>query len=1038
MDAITMQPLGAEIFAGMESIARTNCPKLPGSGPNFVLFFSASDGNSRATVVHAVAESFDTAWQQGQAALRSSFEKRGSHPRWTRVDWVEKVTPSNWRDLRALLSATKRNYFRFGVALDEKMERVFLEQELNANAMLYGGNAIQSAIVNEQNFDIYAKARFPRSGPIDFSDDTAVFVLHTGGVFRDEDGSVCQLGSSGLNAGRRKITELAEGDVLSLIRRSSSYLANQVQDDGAFIYGYHPCFDRRIETYNTLRHASTTYAMIEALEVTGDTFLKAAIERSLRHLCDRLIARVTLPDGLAAAFLVDTGNEIKLGGNAVAILALAKYSTVMKTDRYHSLMTELAQGICHMQDAGSGAFRHVLAFPSLATKAAFRTIYYEGEAAFALMRLHEVTGDVRWLAAVERAFSHFIASDHWKHHDHWLAYCANELTRVRPVEDYFRFALRNVCDYLDFIANRITTFPTLLELMTATRELVERIDSLPELRHLLAEIDLVRFESALEKRAHYLLNGHFWPELSMFFRNPERIDGSFFIRHHAFRVRIDDVEHYLSGFIAYLRYLPDRDTFRKLVRRHAKPAQIRSSTSPEPGWTVQNVMAATGGVWVSPPPESWSASGLSTFAPAMRPGNLVVVRSGEEKVGMLQQVVRRMNPPPAGVIASNPSEIDLPGLPLLGVTNAGEAVLALGRYARSRFTGKVVAVTGSAGKTTTVAMAAHTLSAWGQICKSAHNANLPHGVAWNLASIPWDTPHSVLELAVGRMAVSARMARPDVAIFTNVMPAHLGEKSTLNDIARTKSAIFLGMDEGSCAVINRDMSEWETVLPAAKARKLNIISYGVHPESDFQLVDFDPVAKQVHARLSGKDMCYRIGPSGSHMALNSLAILGAVSGLGYELEPALEMLASFAALPGRGEELELTIEGRSIRVVDDAYNANPGSMAAALERLDKEVGKRRIAVLGEMAELGPKAASYHTQLAGMIGRSSIDKVYVMGDLYAEFWQELPGGRKGARAESLEALKGILSHDLAEGDVVLFKGSHSTRVHELVTWFKDQA
>src|SRR5690606_34625289 len=129
MDAMTTQPLGVEIFAGMESIVRANCRKLPGSGSNFVLFFSASDGNSRATVVHAVSDSFDEAWQQGQAALRNSFEKSGGHPRWTRVDWVEKVTPSNWRDLRALLSATKRNYFRFGLALDEKMERVFLEHE---------------------------------------------------------------------------------------------------------------------------------------------------------------------------------------------------------------------------------------------------------------------------------------------------------------------------------------------------------------------------------------------------------------------------------------------------------------------------------------------------------------------------------------------------------------------------------------------------------------------------------------------------------------------------------------------------------------------------------------------------------------------------------------------------------------------------------------------------------------------------------------------------------------------------------------------
>lgn len=1035
MGAMMMQPLSADALDGLAKLARDNCRALPAPYPGFVLFFSASDGKNRATVVHAVARTFDEAWRKGLAALRDLFEKRRGHPRWVRIDWVEKVMPSNWRDVRALLSATKRNYFRFGLALDADFGCAFLEQELNANAMLYGGNAIENAVLNERNFGLYAASRFPGGGGIDFGDEAAVFILKTGGAFRDDDGSLSRLGSSGLDAGRRTIDALGESDVLSLIRRSSGYLAKQVLDDGAFVYGYHPCFDRRIDTYNTLRHASTTYAMVEAWEVTGNAELKAAIDRALQRLCDELIWRVVLPDGSAAAFLVDTGGEIKLGGNAVAILALAKYSTVARIDDFNRLMAELAEGICFMQDRRSGAFRHVLAFPSLETKAAFRTIYYEGEAAFALMRLHEISGEERWLAAVERAFGHFIVSGHWKHHDHWLAYCANELTRVRPKEEYFRFALRNVADYLDFVANRITTFPTLLELMTATREIVQRIDGLPQFRHLLAELDLARFESALEKRARYLLNGHFWPEFAMFFCNPERIEGSFFIRHHAFRVRIDDVEHYLSGFIAYRRYLQDRDAFRRLVREHTE-----AGTPPQAGfsWSAEHVAAATGGRWVEPPPQNWAATGLSIFAPAMQPGNLVVVRTGGGKVGMLPQVVGRMRPPPAGVIAGNPSEVDLPGLPLLAVEDAGEAVLAMGRYARARMTGKVIGVTGSAGKTTTVAMTAHALCAWGPVRKSAHNANLPHGVAWNLASIPWDTPHVVLELAVGRMAVSARMARPDVAIFMNVMPAHLGEKSTLGDITRTKSAIFLGMSEGSCAVINRDMSEWETVVAAAKGRKLDVISYGSDPESAFRLLDFDPESREVHALLPGRKIRYRIGASGRHMALNSLAVLAAVSALGHDLEPALEQLSTFAALPGRGEELRLAIGGRSVRMIDDAYNANPGSMTAALDRLDKEKGARRIAVLGEMAELGPEAAIHHTRLARTIECSSIDKVYVTGALYADFWRELSDRRKGVYSGSLEALRDVLNDELAEGDVVLFKGSHSTRVHELVSWFRTHA
>lgn len=528
--------------------------RLTAPHPQVTLFFSVSDGKARADVVHASGGSLESAWQKGLASLRAVMAKRQLKGKWVRVDWVEEVEATTWGGVKRRLANTKRNYFRHGLALDPELSVAFLEQELNANAMLYGGNQVSHAIVNEKNFLIYARKRYGEAGAVDFADDKQAYIFSTAGIFCDEEGEVFLLGGAGTDAGRRRIDRLSSADIASLIESGSRFLAQQVGAEGAFVYGYHPCFDRQINAYNTLRHASTTYAMIEAWEITRDMALKAAIERALDYLCTQCIHKVALEDGGEAAFLVEVGDEIKLGGNAVAILALAKYAAVTGTDRYHRLLENLALGIRFMQNSEDGSFVHVLNFPDLTIKESFRTIYYDGEAAFGLMRLYSLTRDERWLEMVEKAFGYFIEKEHWQYHDHWLSYCVNELTRYRPEERYFRFGLRNVSGYLDFVLERITTFPTLLELMMASREMLTRIEALPELGHLLAEIDRPKFERALDYRAHYLLNGHFWPEMAMYFGNPARIVGSFFIRHHAFRVRIDDVEHYLSGYVAYLKY----------------------------------------------------------------------------------------------------------------------------------------------------------------------------------------------------------------------------------------------------------------------------------------------------------------------------------------------------------------------------------------------------------------------------------------------------------------------------------------------------
>ncbi len=565
--------LSEQLRACFEHLS-AECAALPAPYPAYALFFSVSDGTQRAHVVHASGADLRSAWDEGVAALEDWMKGASLSATWLRVDWVEGARAVSWERLVEQLALTKRNYFRLGLALDEGLRIAFTEQELNANAMLYAGASIEHAVVNARNFRIYARQRFGADVSIDVPPAGPAYLLSMRGVFCKSADVLHPLGGSGLNAGRRELQTLGADDVLGLVRSASSFLARQVKPGGLFVYGYFPCFDRPIATYNTLRHASTLYSMIEAWELTREAALKAAIDRAIEHLSSTLIRSYPMPEGHELAFLVDSGEEIKLGGNAVCVLALVKYCEAMDTRRWQPLLEKLALGIVWMQHE-NGRFDHVLDAADLSLRQASRIVYYDGEAAFALMRLYGLTRDARWLAAVEKAFGYFIGNEHWRAHDHWLSYCVNELTRWRPQEKYFRFGLLNVVDHLDFVLDRKTTFPTLLELMLAAEQMIGRLRQMPEMEHLLAMVDQEKFDRALEHRAQYLLNGFFWPELAMYFKNPRAIEGSFFIRHQSFRVRIDDVEHYLSGYVGYHRLLRARAAAAAAAGTPAGPASGR-------------------------------------------------------------------------------------------------------------------------------------------------------------------------------------------------------------------------------------------------------------------------------------------------------------------------------------------------------------------------------------------------------------------------------------------------------------------------------
>ncbi|WP_086481633.1 Mur ligase family protein [Oceanospirillum sanctuarii] len=1052
----------SDLLHKLKAPVQLSATAMPLPYKGFKLFFSVCDPKQRASVITAEGETIEEAWENGAKKTRQKISREKLKPVWLKVDWVEEVKAYTWSSFREELRRHKRNYYRFGLALDDQLEYSFLEQELNSNATLYLGGKTSHADLNEKNFTRFAEQRYGKKVPLNFDDTTPVYRLRHQGIFCGVDEDPQLLYGVSRNAGRRVIEPLDTDNVTRMIETSSDYLAGQVKKSGRFNYGWFPCFDRSINTYNTLRHASSTYAMLEGWEVTQDEKLKSAIKRSLNYLNDELIKTYTLPDGDEAAFLTDLNDEVKLGGNAVCILAFSKYTELMQDDQYLPLMEKLALGIRYMQSPDNGSFVHVLNSTDLSTKEDFRTIYYEGEAAFGLMRLYGITKDPRWLAVVEKAFDHFIADNYWEAHDHWLSYCVNELTLYKPEARYFQFGIQNVADHLDFVQERITTFPTLLELMMAAHKMIGRLKTLDEHKHLLDQLDLEKFDQALRHRAQYLMNGYFWPEYAMYFKNPQKVVGSCYIRHHAFRVRIDDVEHYLSGYVAYLHYYlqqqkNDTNTFsgahgEKVQAGDAQQTKTAPKTgsptsSPEagtvdkrryqsgPNWSSARLIQATRGQWLTPPHPQWRATGLSIHAPTFQAGQIVILRpEGDKRFLSAEQILRLPFQPQAIICQETPEDSLFGNIPLLKVDSIDRSILDIGRYSRTQMLGKVIAITGSSGKTTCVSLLSHLLSIYGKTGQTRHNANLPRGIAWNLASEAWDAEYNVLELAIGSMQQNSQMTRPDIALFTNVAPAHLEYHKDTATIAERKSLIFSGMSEGGIAVINRDMEEWPIVETAALKQQLKIISVGKHSGSDLRLISFSPETGQLSAKFKSQPaFTLTLEQKSLHMALNLLYCLGVLSALDLDTQPAAAMANTFKPIEGRGKESIMPRDGGHAILIDDAYNANPLSMKAALNGFSHQKAKgKKWLVLGDMKELSHKSHEHHRQLLPAILQANADQTCLIGDDISTLLPELTAENIKAQAFSNNSdLERYLTDNIQAGDLVLFKGSHSLGLQGII-------
>ena len=511
--------------------------EAPAGEAGCVVFFSVCDGSRRADVRSGSGETLEAAWSAAVRETEAFLREDGLFPRWVKADVVCASETAGADRLARELTQSRDAFFHRGLAFDGAFGTALLEAELNG-AKIYD---YENGRVNLNYLNSYLK-RAGRETLEALPETYTLFLCRA--WFCGEDGAVHALIPDGPDGGRRRVEVIDRACVEELLIDASAFLADMVKEDGSFVYGFYPRFDNELEGCNIVRHTGAIWSLLCRYRMAPDEALAEKIERAI----DYMLTQVRYDEAGRAYLYEAKSDEIKLGGCGIAVVAMTEYMDVFRDGRYREVCTALGEGILTMLDQSSGEYYHVLN-GDFSRKEAYRTVYYDGEATFALCRLYGLTGEERWLDAARSAADRFIAADYTRYQDHWVAYSMNELTRY--VEDepaYYAFALENARKNLEEIRCRDTASHTYLELLMAAFEVYDRMAD----AGMAAEsFDLDALLQAIYARADRMLSGYFYPECAMYMANPQRILGTFMVRHEGYRVRIDDVQHNIGGYYLF-------------------------------------------------------------------------------------------------------------------------------------------------------------------------------------------------------------------------------------------------------------------------------------------------------------------------------------------------------------------------------------------------------------------------------------------------------------------------------------------------------
>ncbi|MEQ9519622.1 MAG: UDP-N-acetylmuramoylalanyl-D-glutamyl-2,6-diaminopimelate--D-alanyl-D-alanine ligase [Parvibaculum sp.] len=446
-------------------------------------------------------------------------------------------------------------------------------------------------------------------------------------------------------------------------------------------------------------------------------------------------------------------------------------------------------------------------------------------------------------------------------------------------------------------------------------------------------------------------------------------------------------------------------------------------------WTAREAVLATKGRCEG----TWVATGVSIDTRTLLPGDLFVALKGDNSDGHAH-VESALAKGAAAALVSHVIDGVAPERLLL-VDDTLDGLVALGLAARARTNAKVMAVTGSVGKTSTKEALREIFEMQGRTHASAASYNNHWGVPLTLARMPADTQWAIYEIGMnhpGEISPLVKMVAPHAVMITTVEAVHLAQFESVEQIADAKAEIFDGLLPGGVAVLNFDNPHFARLKARADALGVKkVVSFGASA-ADVHLTQsaLHATCSCISADVCGQGMTYKLGTPGQHLMMNSLGIIALVQAVGGDLAMAGMALAKIQAPKGRGARHVVRAGERQFLVIDESYNANPASMKAAFATLSHaqvETGAHRIAVLGDMLELGHDEVKMHRDLSEAVLQAGIDRVYACGPLMRALYDALPVDCQGGYAENSEALLSLLARKVGQGDAVMIKGSFGSRM-----------